>query len=65
MTDWIMREIEPGHLVRDGELIRCGECRFQSEAGSEDGRITYCTLRCPIAGDEDYCSKGVKKDGGD
>jgi len=62
MTEWIMEEIEPGHLVRKGELVRCGECRFQNEVGTDSGQIKYCTLRCPMGEDDDYCSKGVRKD---
>lgn len=63
MTTWIMEEIEPGHLVRKGELVRCGECRFQNEVGTDSGgQIKYCTLRCPMGEDDDYCSKGVRKD---
>ena len=63
MTEWIMEEIEPHHLVRKGELVRCGECRFQNEVGASDGtQIKYCTVRCPIASDNEFCSSGRRRD---
>lgn len=48
------------------EVVRCKDCKYNTKGDNESEFWNICTLRprvyVPVS-DEDYCSRGEKKDG--